>query len=697
MADLFRKKLVAINTLQNIHGVDLPVGLAFVQLLVTGPPGAGKTFYINKIHGWPNEGYIDLTRKGWWKDKALIYRPREVHLGLPFEGYPQALTVFDQDWLESEEPLRLQLERIQLPPEGHGFLRSNWRQRYIFEFLLPKPDVIFQQRLERQAKGCFPADEGMTLDMVKRQVAVYQEVFLYLHRIRMQVYVRESLDQPPMCIVEEGEPGIPAWATADSGPRPSLTTSDGWKWLILRRDPCNWLTITEQWQRIRKESRVSFDGNPFELRLGDRILRFYPELPLGVRKKYLRRNWLITDPSSCGLNFCRFTRICPGDVVMIGRANEEYQTVFDFDQSVSDRHIILSNNRGDIIITPLTEKHPVEIIQVTDAEREDRVEERRYQALRSLCRIYGGGIDMLQPEEALTLLQEVNAILEQEKYRPKNDRGRPGGLIEIPDSLSPIVVGDLHAQVDNLLKIITENSFLTGLEANTACLIILGDAVHSELDGEMEDMDSSILMMDLILRLKQHFPDNLFYLRGNHDTFSESLSKNTISQGVLMRRRLLELRGQEYVIEMERFYSLLASVVCSDSFVACHAGPSRKKVTRTKLINLEDHPVIQNDLINSRLKRPHYLAGYSKGDVKRFRKNLGLAKHTPFLVGHTPIDPSNSIWRNVADIKGHHIIYSAHPDGPSLFIEVNRKMIPLSYPSEPLRKLIGKIDENKTA
>ncbi|MCI5158329.1 MAG: serine/threonine protein phosphatase, partial [Candidatus Electrothrix sp. AUS1_2] len=147
--------------------------------------------------------------------------------------------------------------------------------------------------------------------------------------------------------------------------------------------------------------------------------------------------------------------------------------------------------------------------------------------------------------------------------------------------------------------------------------------------------------------------------------------------------------------EMERFYNLLAYVACSETFITCHAGPSKRKVTRTKLINLQNHPRIRNDLINSRLKRPHYLAGYTKSDVKKFRKNLGMDKHTPFIVGHTPIDPSGSVWRNVADIKGHHIIYSANPDGPSLFIESHSKMIPITYPAEPLTRLINKIDENE--
>ena len=203
------------------------------------------------------------------------------------------------------------------------------------------------------------------------------------------------------------------------------------------------------------------------------------------------------------MHLCRFTRICPGDIVMIGRDNEEYQTVFNFDQSVAGHHITLTNIKGDIVITPQTEKRPVEIIQVTDAEREDRVAKRRYQALRTIRRIYGGNINLLESKRAFTLLQAVNTILEQEAYRPENSEGQPGGLIELPNSLAPIIVGDLHAQVDNLLKIITENRFLTGLETDTACLVILGDAVHSEVDGEMEDMDSSILMMDLILRLKR--------------------------------------------------------------------------------------------------------------------------------------------------------------------------------------------------
>ncbi len=538
-------------------------------------------------------------------------------------------------------------------------------------------------------------DEELTLDIVRRQLAIYQEVVLYMHRVKMQVYVRESLDQPPMCIVEEGDAGIPRWATATSGPRPSLRTLAGWKWLILRRDPIHWLTVTDQWQQIDREERVAYDGSPFELKLGNRVLRFYPELPLGVRRKYLRRNWLVTDPRTFGSNICGFARIKPDDTVMIGRANEEYQAIFNFQDDVSKRHVNITNEKGDIIITPLTETRSVEIIRLTDAGRTARIKARRYDSIKEIRSIYGGDITLLPPDKALALLHEVNQLSAREAYRPKNSEGQPGGLIELPDSIIPIIVGDLHAQVNNLLKIMTENRFLEGLESETACLVILGDAVHSEVPGEMDKMDSSILIMDLILTMKKYFPNNLFYLRGNHDSFAEGISKDTISQGVLMRRQLLNLRGEAYVQEMEKFYQSLAYVIKSSTFVACHAGPSHKKITRNKLINIHTHPKIRKDLVSSRLKRPNYLAGYSKSDVKRFRKGLELAKGTPFIVGHTPIDPSGSVWRNVADIKGHHIIYSGRPSGPSVFVQVNNKMIPISYPAEPLIKLIGKISEKE--
>lgn len=275
--------------MQDIRGVKLPVGLNFVQLVVTGPPGAGKTYYINHVHGWPNEGYVDLTRKGWWKDQTLTYRPREVHLGFPFKGFAEALTVFDKEWLEAEEPLFLELERIQIPPASNNVFQTNWRNRYIFEFLLPNPETIFKHRLERHKEGYFPVDENLTLEMVIRQSAIYREVAFYMHQAQMQVYVREGLNKPPMRIAEKDDVNIPEWAITDSDFRPDLTTLLGWKQLIFRDHPIEWFTVTDQLQVLKNECRIPHDGKTFEMIIGKQKLVFHPEIPLGVKKKISKK------------------------------------------------------------------------------------------------------------------------------------------------------------------------------------------------------------------------------------------------------------------------------------------------------------------------------------------------------------------------------------------------------------------------
>ncbi len=134
----------------------------------------------------------------------------------------------------------------------------------------------------------------------------------------------------------------------------------------------------------------------------------------------------------------------------------------------------------------------------------------------------------------------------------------------------------------------------------------------------MENMDRSILMMDLILRLKQQFPANVFYIRGNHDSFDPHLSKGGISQGLLMRNRLQKLRGLEYVLEMERFYDLLPYVVVSNFYLACHAGPPRNGVSREDIINIRNNPQLAHELTTSRLQRPNAVSsGYTKGEISR--------------------------------------------------------------------------------
>ncbi|KJR98425.1 MAG: serine/threonine protein phosphatase [Desulfobulbaceae bacterium BRH_c16a] len=690
MADPLKKILEPIKELQNIRGIDLPIGLEFLQLVVTGPPGAGKSHYIEQIRGWPNEGYLDLTQKGWWKNQSLIFRPREVHLGLPFQGIKEAVTVFDKEWLKCPIPPELDLSRIRIPPARKHFFQSDWRERYIFEFLIPSPTTIYEQRLARQSHGYFPVDENLSLEMVRLQVAVYREVALYLHRAGLNVFIRKSLDKPPMVIAEKGVATVPPWTLDRKPRRPSLKTAAGWKWLFRRRYPIQWITLGDQPQSLDRAGRIAHDGRSFDLLLANSRLRFLPEIPLGLKKNATQKNWIINTEQGCSTRNMRgFIRIRVGETIVIGQAHKEFSELFQFGENVAKRHVSVTNRKGDLIITPLVSDRPTQVMRHDDLDYREQLERGRYKTLLEIKRIYGQAIVPLAADNALRTIKDVNRILKEETFRPLDKDGNPGGLVEIPPDSTPVIVGDLHAQVNNLLKILSENCLLDCLRMKTATLIILGDAVHSEMAGEMARFETSMLIMDLIFRLKLTFPGNVFYIKGNHDSFAPEINKNGILQGELFRETLLQVRGNEYVQEMRYFYDHLPCIILSDSFIACHAGPPRAPISRDDLINIDKNSNLAIELTNTRLNRPHYFTGYSKSDVKQLRKSLDLPPKTRFIVGHTPMDPFGSFWLHAGNIKNHHIIYSAHSEGPSLFIRTGESFSPITFPAEPLIDVIN--------
>jgi len=695
------KKLVPVERLQTIYGIEMPIGMKYRQLIVTGPPGSGKSFLIEKLHGWPNEGYLDLSRRNWWKSQALTLRSREVHLGLPFVGFDDALTVFDKEWLDAEEGLKLDKSRIKIPPAGNTVFQTNWRDRYIFEFLLPEPETVLAFREKRNAHGFHPVDEHLTLEIVQRQIATYAEVALYLHRKKMQVYVRETWDQPPMRIVEKGDETPPDWAVREPA---SLFELHGFGPLLNRimgRRYDNWMVPSDKLRELKGEARIAYDGKALKLLLSGQTIHVVPEIPFGARRKRIPKNWILYDPNEAATGVYPHLRIDEGKSVIVGRSDDEDDTVFHFSQRVARRHLGITNVAGDLILTVLDEDRETQICRLPDSEIEKvnvdipgrsrvrSMEAERFWALMKIARLCDGPLEIMPPDEALALLKNVNDLLLEEPYCPNDVTGRPGALVELPERAATIVVGDLHAQLGNLLVVLSHNNILDGLIDGSTNLVILGDAVHSDRDGELEQMDSSILMMDFLLRLKRRFPRNFFYLRGNHDGFDPEISKHGVSQGVVMKRRLQELRGSEYVAEMQRFYGLLPYIARSEELIVCHAGPPVGTATHFELVNLRRFPKLAHDIVNIRLKSPKRPGGYSKGDVKRLRRCLDVPKKTPLIVGHTP-PPSKdvSVWLNAGDIKGNHVIYSSHPRGPAVFLNVGKRLVPVEYPAEPLLEVV---------
>ena len=186
---------------QTINGVTFPSELSYRALLVTGPPGSGKTTLINNLKGWPEEGYINLSVKKWWAAPSLSLRPREIHLGFPFKGIKEGLAVFEPEWLEANPPLQLDFERIYTPPHKRHFWNVDWYDRYAFEFLLPEAERILQWRSKRAEYGSHHIDKNIDLRQIEQQLSIYQTVAQYLLEQGLYVYAREDINGQPLRII----------------------------------------------------------------------------------------------------------------------------------------------------------------------------------------------------------------------------------------------------------------------------------------------------------------------------------------------------------------------------------------------------------------------------------------------------------------------------------------------------------------
>jgi len=463
----------------------------------------------------------------------------------------------------------------------------------------------------------------------------------------------------------------------------SLRKKFGAKYETVQLEPSQRLRLSGQ------AMRVPLDGASFVVEMGKQTIHLCPDLPVDAESNPTKCDYLLFDPTLYYSGIAQTLRLGPGKKLTIDHRKEFQKAAFSHTKDAFRRHLQILHD-GDYLVfrDPISELGTYLSLLAEDKQQHQFTAHRQAN-LQKIINIFGGPIVQQPSDEAFDTIKQVNQILKQDAHRKQDSFGNAGGLVELPPKLTPIIIGDLHAQLDNLLKILSENSYLDELERGSAALILLGDAVHPEAEDELSNMDSSVLMMDIIFKLKLRFPEQVFFVVGNHDSFSPDVMKAGVPQSLVWERRITELRGEAYREELNLFYRQSPLVVISGDFVACHAGPARSAVSLQSLVEARQNPSLVHELTWNRVKTKGYPLGYSKGDVRRFRKGLNLDDDMPFIVAHFPQSRHETIWLNVAEIPHHHLLFSAQPDQMAVMTRVQGEMLPQIYPAEPMLEAIN--------
>lgn len=174
------------------------------------------------------------------------------------------------------------------------------------------------------------------------------------------------------------------------------------------------------------------------------------------------------------------------------------------------------------------------------------------------------------------------------------------GIVELPKGMPTLVIPDIHAQRDYLLKAlelpIDGVKAFDLLQQGKLNLVCLGDGMHAEGRAEQrwrvaeedhlrgrpswamnEEMVESLGTMKMVMDLKSAFPDHFHYLRGNHDDIKGGFYKycRKVGESELVRDWVSNTYGPDFLQQYSDFEQSMPLVVKGEGFVCSHTAPDR--------------------------------------------------------------------------------------------------------------------------
>ncbi|MBN1500353.1 MAG: metallophosphoesterase [Spirochaetes bacterium] len=266
-------------------------------------------------------------------------------------------------------------------------------------------------------------------------------------------------------------------------------------------------------------------------------------------------------------------------------------------------------------------------------------------------------------DEFLEIVCESNFMLENENniIRPRDNDFLPGGLINLKKNIPTLLIPDLHGRADFFIDILfcedyRKKTVLENLYSDKIQIVAMGDGMHGESraaarwqqafseykteyrthDNIDEEMFESLTVMKSIMIIKNNFPENFHYIKGNHDNILNEKGNGNYPfakysyEGAMVEYFVRKFYGDIFLREYARFEKNLPLFCVGKNFLVSHAQPQRN-FSAEEIIGYRKNPdvvtgmtwtdngaaetggvdlMIEFYLKNSKLKNKYYFGGH---------------------------------------------------------------------------------------
>lgn len=290
------------------------------------------------------------------------------------------------------------------------------------------------------------------------------------------------------------------------------------------------------------------------------------------------------------------------------------------------------------------------------------------------------------------LTSNASEILENESsvYRPLDKNNNPGSLLDfLDDTLPMVVIPDIHARpffIKNILECILPNDFIPStrkaytifeaLSKGYIRLVCVGDALHTEYftkerwlnaweefrigiytgPSMTKEMLSGMNTICALMKIKEFFPNNFHFLKGNHENIMNRTGDGDFSfmkyanEGFMVREFIHEFYGDDILYLLSCVENAMPLVLVSKNCVISHAEP-KKAYTKEQIINARSDGNIVADFTWTANDEAE------NGSVKKIIKSLNPSAKIDdyiYFAGHRTVKENFALRQNGLLVQIHN-------------------------------------------